>query len=348
MTISLANRYTFPRSQTGLLNQHREQLELVASNALAAMGGRMQLLLHGWLIVAWGHSLLFLIAFAAARILPKLVLTVPAGLICDRFPRPRVLAVARCLCALACLLPLVGYLLPLRFAWLIGAIVLSGATQCFDQPARKATLGDITDEQGMGPVVAFNSGCAHGASLAGTVLAFSFGPPGLVVAAVLLIGGALLARSIPAGTDCADEEAPAEGSRDGFLQFILAAPAVSVLVLLGVLPPLLDKGLALALPSFHEGFATMSLALLAPDIGAIVAALMLAMRPARLSVAPIAGWAVSYTFLLAAAFALPFGPEVLVGSLVFAGVAKSVFDITSQVRLQQAVPACLKGRVFAL
>src|ERR1051325_4485859 len=117
MTISLANRYTFPRSQTGLLHQHREQLELVASNALAAMGGRMQLLLHGWLIVAWGHSLLFLIAFAAARILPKLVLTVPAGMICDRYPRPRVLAVARCLCALACLLPLAGYLLPFRFAW---------------------------------------------------------------------------------------------------------------------------------------------------------------------------------------------------------------------------------------
>src|SRR4029077_19888816 len=112
MTISIASRYSLPRSSFRHFDQNRERIELVTSNALAAMGGRMQLLLHGWLIVAWGHSLLFLIAFAAARFLPKLVLTVPAGLICDRFPRARVLAAARLGGAAACLLPPAGYALP--------------------------------------------------------------------------------------------------------------------------------------------------------------------------------------------------------------------------------------------
>ena len=34
----------------------------------------------------------------------------------------------------------------------------------FDQPARKATLGDITERDELAPAVAFNNAAAHGAA----------------------------------------------------------------------------------------------------------------------------------------------------------------------------------------
>src|SRR5690242_14860 len=47
-------------SQVDSSADKRHEAALIVSNAFAAMGNRMQLLLHGWLIVAWGHNLLFL------------------------------------------------------------------------------------------------------------------------------------------------------------------------------------------------------------------------------------------------------------------------------------------------
>jgi hypothetical protein len=348
MTISLANRYPFSQSPVNVLEQQRERTALVVSNALASMGSRMQLLLHGWLIVAWGHNLLFLIVFAAARILPKLLLTMPAGLLCDRLPRTRVLAAARWAGALACILPLAGYLMPLPLAWLIAGIILSASTQVFDQPARRATLGDITEREDLGPFVALNNGGAHAASLCGTALAFALGPAGLLVAATFLMGAALATRALgPVSLECEPETA-ARCAKDGFLSFMLAAPMVSGLLVLGVAPPLFDKGLALAMPSFHENWATMSLALLAPDVGAIAAATLLFLRPARLPLGWIVASVACYAVLLTGAFTLVADPVMLVGGLALAGMAKSVFDTTSQVRVLQVVPAALRGRVFAI
>jgi hypothetical protein len=238
--------------------------------------------------------------------------------------------------------------MPLPLSWLIAGIILSASTQVFDQPARRATLGDIAEPEALGPFVALNNGGAHAASLAGTALAFALGPAGLLVAATFLVGAALATRAIePVSLECVPENGP-KCAGEGFLSFMLAAPVVAGLLVLGVAPPLLDKGLALAMPSFHENWATMSLALLAPDVGAIAATTVLFLRPARLPV----GWIVAsvgcYAVLLTGAFTLVADPAMLVAGLALAGMAKSVFDTTSQVRVLQVVPAALRGRVFAL
>jgi MFS family permease len=328
--------------------QRREQLALLLSNGMAAMGSRMQLLLHGWLIVAWGHNLYFLIVFAAARILPKLLLTVPAGLFCDRVPRARVLSASRWTGASASILPLAGFVLPLPLAWLIGGIVVSGATHVFDQPARRAVLGDITEREQLGPVVALNNASAHAASLCGSLLAFALGPAGLVVSAIFLIGAALIALGVqPDATTVAEPHAGAAGM-NGFFQFMVAAPAVSALLLIGIVPPLLDKGLALALPSIDSGWAAISLALLAPDIGAILAATILFARPVRFPFGWIIASVACYAVLLTVGLSLLRDPALLIVGLLLAGMAKSVFDTTSQVRVQEVVPASFRGRVFAL
>ncbi len=86
---------------------------LVGANTLTNLGCTMQQLIQGWLAVTWGHSILFLIPFALARILPKIALTIPAGSICDRMPRRTVLLCCRISNALTSALPLLGFLTPL-------------------------------------------------------------------------------------------------------------------------------------------------------------------------------------------------------------------------------------------
>src|SRR5207249_5260217 len=108
----------------------------------------------------------------------------------------RLLAGARCLGIIASLVPLLGLVLPFAFAWLVLGIVIGGTMHVFDQPARKATLGDITERDELAPAVAFNNAAAHGAAISGSVLAFALGPVGLVLAALLLAFSAVLALGV--------------------------------------------------------------------------------------------------------------------------------------------------------
>src|SRR6185295_7922636 len=98
MTLTAERRQASPLWWAGIrLLRQRAAGALIGSNTLTSLGGGMQLLLHGWLAVAWGHSAWFLAIFAATRIVPKIVLTVPAGIVCDRVPRARLLFACRML-----------------------------------------------------------------------------------------------------------------------------------------------------------------------------------------------------------------------------------------------------------
>jgi MFS family permease len=347
MAISSLSHRRFALSQAGSLLESRQQVALVLSNALAAMGNRMQLLLHGWLIVAWGHNLLFLAAYAGAKLLPKLILALPAGILCDRIPRARVLAGSRWIGAGASLLPLTGFFLPVPMAWLIAGIVLSGITQVFDLPARRSVLGDITATDQLFPVVALNNGGSHAAALCGSLFAFVLGPAGLLLSAAFLLAAAGFAQLLDQDAVPVEHHQREHGGSADFLQFLVAAPAVALLVLLGVAPPLLDKGLALALPTIRSSEVTVSLALLAPDVGAVFAAAFMFRWPLRLGFGSILSAAACYAVLLSVALTLSHQPGVFVLGLGLAGMAKVVFDTASLVRMQESVPARLRGRVFA-
>src|SRR5439155_893657 len=155
-------------------------------NALTALASCMMQLLQGWLAVAWGHSLLYLLVFGVARVLPKVALTLPAGIVCDRLSRKKVLFLSRLLAAGAALLPLAGFFLPLPMAWLMAGTAIGGVAHAFDLPAGRAVLGDLTAVDQLDRVVVLNNSGSHFAALAGPPLAFFLGPWGLVFAAGLM------------------------------------------------------------------------------------------------------------------------------------------------------------------
>ena len=342
-----------PRFWQGLSLLRRPVVaRLVASNALMSLGAGMQLLLHGWLAVAWGHSLWMLVAFSGSRIIPKLLLTVPAGIICDRVPRARVLKLARAVDVAASLLPLAGFIAPMPLVWLLAASTLAGAVHAFDLPAGRGALADLTEREETHAAVALNSAGHHVAMLLGPALAFGLaswpGRPVPLLASAALLGIAALISPSLSATSRKEAAQPTPRSTAAFVRYLMSTPAVLLLILAGSAPGLLDRGIALVLPSAGAGGAATGLALLAPEAGALLAAVVLAMSPVRLGVAAVIAGTALYASFVTVASQNRHEVEILVLALALGGVARLVVNATAQARLQHLVPAEVRGRVMAV
>jgi len=326
---------------------------LIGSNALASIGGGMQLLLHGWLAVAWGHNAIFLAVYAAARIGPKIALTVPAGILCDRMPRARILLISRVGYAVASLLPLVGLVAAGPIVWLLLGATLAGAIHAFDLSSARAVMGDIVAPEDMDAAVALNRAGGHVAALAGPALAFVLvsgvgSAAALAVSAVLLGASALAVLPLPHTLDFARRRDDDEDA-DSLVDYLRSQPAAVLLVMAGIVPTFIDKAVALLLPSVSGGGGgTVSMALVAPEVGALLAASVLAMSPVRLGVKALVVAALLYAGFISAASTHSHQMQALVIALGFAGMASAAINTSAQARLQRIVPAEMRGRVFAV
>jgi hypothetical protein len=112
-------------------------------------------------------------------------------------------------------------------------------------------------------------------------------------------------------------------------------------------PGIVDKLVLLLLPSVAGQGTSTSFALLAPELGAILAACVLAAVPIRLSLPATLSLAATYAVLLTVAIGFSGESTLLITGLALAGVAKLAFNTTSQIRMQETVPGRLRGRVFS-
>jgi MFS family permease len=313
----------------------------------------MQLLLQGWLAVAWGHSPAFLGIFLAARLIPKILLTVPAGTICDRFSRPSILIAARAGYAVASLVPLVGLLAPGAIVWLLAGVALAGAIHAFDLSSSGAMFGDVVDRDDIDAAVALNRAGSHVAALTGPVVAFVLisgvgSAAALAVSAGIIAASALAALPLLGIKQSAREERAGVGAAAGLFRYLRESPMTGVLILVGIAPAFIDKGVALLMPSIARGGGTVSLALIAPEVGALAMASLLALAPIRLGMKALIATAVLYAVFLSVASVRSHEAEALLLALGLAGMASAALGTASQAWLQRLVPVEMRGRVFAL
>ncbi len=250
-------------------------------------------------------------------------------------------------------MPLLGFVFGHGLLLLMIAIALGGAVHSFDLPSGRALLGDVPSDEELPSVIALNNGGSHLAALIGPPLAFLMGPFGLLISAVLFGIAAVLTALIDAPEpQCHVTQAPsgvktgAASSLRELFEFGRGTPVVTLLLALSLTPGVIDKSVLLLLPSISHGSGATSLALLAPEAGALLAAGVLATTPIRISLAGILAFAFAYSALLAAALSFSYMPLLLIAGLALAGVAKLAFNTTSQIRIQQAVPGGLRGRVL--
>ncbi|MHB8375501.1 MAG: MFS transporter [Dehalococcoidia bacterium] len=335
----------------GLL-RHPPLAALITSNTLMSLGGGMQLLLHGWLAVSWGGSLWMLVAFAASRMVPKVLLTIPAGVLCDRLPRARLLGLTRGVDVAASLLPLVGFVAPMPLLWVLAGSSIAGAVHAFDLPAGRGAMADMTEPTDLHAAVALNSAGHQAAALLGPALAFGLAswpgrPAALAVSALVLAGAALVSRAVPS----AARPDRAHGTRRApasFVRYLISTPPVLLLIVASAAPGVVDRAIALILPSAAGSGGSVGFALVAPEVGALLAAAVLAVAPVRLGAAAVLAGILLYAGLIVVASQNTREAQMLVLTLGVAGMARLIVNATAQARLQYVVPAEVRGRVFAV
>ena len=334
---------------------------LWASTTAATAAQGMERTATAWLALEAGGGALGVGAVFAARMLPSLLLGLPAGTIADRNDRRRqLLAVA--LAALPMMLAL---------GWLAGSgglqiwqVVLVtfaiGCIQVFDAPARQALVLDVVPREVAANAVALNAlasrlFAALGA-FAGGFLILEIGVAGTynVVAAIYLLAGllAVLLRA-PAETRAGSARPPFRTALRDAARLIVDVPAVRTLTIAAIACevfgfsyqttlPVVARDVLLAGP---EGLGTLNGA---ASIGGTIAVVLLSFLPSHVRREPVLGGV--FVLYGAALLALARTGDLMVAAavLVVIGACAGAFDVLQQTLIQLAAPEEQRGRAVGI
>ena len=257
---------------------------------LGEVARHMEMLVLGWFILQETESVFYLALVMVFFHLPRPFLSMPAGMVADRFNRHRILLAARSLNILTAsgifLLFVSGTIQPWHA---FAASFLHGTARSFEDPSRRTSIFDIV---GQGRVVnamsleniANTSGKLAGPILAGVLLALvSFtGAYSMLVLVHLTELGFLVRVNIPAPQNNT-KGAPVWSSLVEALRYVLHSPLLLGLLSITLLMNLLITPLQTFVPEVGRshlgvGAALVGLLVASEGIGQLVAAGFLASK----------------------------------------------------------------------
>ena len=349
------------------IRSNRPLTALVAASAVSSFGDWLYLAAVPIIVFQETQDAALLGLAAAGRLLPFLLLSMPAGLVADRFDRRRILLATESTRAVLMFAMAVAYVLDLGVGILIAISMASAALGTFAMPAQSALMPELArDDTELGVANATsaaldNVGSIGGPMVAGLlVLTTGLGAAcalnGLtfVCVVVLLAATRPPPRSTPARqpaegrepSGAPGREGPADGGRRPFARPTLQATVLDAAVSfgagsLGVMPVLI------AVDHVGAGEALAGLIGAAGGIGASLGGLAAAsLLGRRLStVVILAGLTAAGAVT---AVALVPSAVVAVAGVGFALAAVVLLDALNLTWLQRSVPASHLGRAFGV
>ena len=174
------------------LRSNRDYRLLLTGSTLSSLGSGMLSLGIMLLIVDLTHSPAKAGLVAGAYGVGQWVMMLPAGALCDRWNRKRVMVVSALVCSVVLgSIPLADALGALTFPHMLVAGVLLGAAGCFYSPAEQAALKRIVPAEQMGTALSLNQarnslGGVVGSPAAAALFSLSRSLPMAVYAALSL------------------------------------------------------------------------------------------------------------------------------------------------------------------
>ena len=168
------------RTYFELFRRNRALARLLAGEFISGIGDWLYLVAVLVVVYAESNSAVLLGIVGAARILPYVLLSVPAGIVADRFDRRMVLLVTDVARGILMLVLVAAVLLDAPTIVIVGVSILAACFSTFFGPAIAALLPMLVDESDLGP--------ANSAWATLDNLAFIVGP---ALAGILLATGAL-------------------------------------------------------------------------------------------------------------------------------------------------------------
>lgn len=337
---------------------HSDFVAWLTSRGLSSMAAQVQSVGVGWAVYQTTHQPLDLGLVGLAQFVPTIALSLVAGHAADRFPRRRLLIACQSVlvvCAAALLLLARS---GLRSPWPVYAVlVVVGSARAFVGPASQAIMPDLVPTSHFANAVSWSSTVWHLASVVGPivggVLSQTFVPAGAPFVAsgtMHLLGVLLVLRITPMsarGSDPVSLAALFAGVR-----YVLSRPLILGAISLDLFAVLLGGSIAL-LPVYAEeilhvgpwGYGALRAA---PGVGAIVMALVLALRPLRRKAGVTMLACVGIFGLATLVFGLSGRFDVSLAALVVLGAADMVSIFVRKTLVQLATPAAMRGRVSAV
>jgi MFS family permease len=168
------------RTYLDLFKRNRALARLLAGEFISGIGDWLYLVAVLVVVYAESNSAVLLGIVGAARILPYVLLSVPAGIVADRFDRRMVLLVTDVARGILMLVLVAAVLVDAPTIAIVGLSILAACFSTFFGPAIAALLPMLVDESDLGP--------ANSAWATLDNVAFIVGP---ALAGILLAGGGL-------------------------------------------------------------------------------------------------------------------------------------------------------------
>jgi MFS family permease len=336
---------------------HRDFRIFYAGQLISVTGTWMQSVAQGWLVLLLTGSPFLLGVSAAARTLPILVLSVPAGIVADRFDRRLIVLIANVsmlvLSATLAILTLTG---TVTLAWVLVLAAGLGIANAFEMPTRQSLVTQLVGQRHLANAIALNSLLFNGARVVGPALAgiiVAAAGPGVafaintatfvpVLASLLVIDPRPVERST----------ARARGALAEAIAYLRVEPRVAMLLVLLAANTIFASGYLYLGPSLArdlgQGAEGLGLVLSAAGIGAVAGGLRLAAsaarrRRARVLVAAGLGLMAG---LVAVAFSSSFA--LTLALMLVVGWGTVTYSATSNTVIQTIVPDVLRGRIMSL
>jgi len=327
----------------------------LASSATMEMGGLAQ----GWLVYELTGSALALSGVSAVRSLARLVLSLYAGALADRFEKRKVLLLTRALMALNALALSIVILSGAVRVWhLVVYSLISGTISAFMMPAQQAILPEIVGRRSLMNALSLTS-VGRGlvgvvaASAAGYVIAW-LGVGSVYVAVFALYVGALFCIShLPVGGVVGRRSESVWRDLGEGLRYARLSPLIPTLLFVAVMRVLLGWSYRTLMPVYSKEvlhFDARGLGLLtaAPSVGALISSLALASlgNTRRKGLILLGGGFIMGIALIAFGASRSFALNLVFLGLL--GAARNATMVTNNTLVQINCAAEYRGRIMAM
>lgn len=320
----------------------------------------------GWQVYSLTHDVFMLGLIGLTEAVPAIVCALVAGHIVDiSRPYAVLLVCIAVLSANACILLLVGGELVAApggiLPWLFGGIFISGITRAFTMPASFALLPQLVPRAHMSAASAFVTGGFQLATIAAPAIAgLVYGGYGARAAWYLPVGFILVALLLhitgisqaPRRWRSLEKREAATVSIKAGWRFIFTHKILLAVMALDMFAVLFGGAIAM-LPAYadqvlHVGSEGLGALRAAPAIGAITAALILAVRPFSAIRARWLLWVIAGFGCCMIAFGLSQVFWLSMLCLIVSGMFDSVSMVIRSTLMQWLTPDAMRGRVSSV
>jgi len=326
---------------------------------LTRIGDWMDLVALNWAVLQFTNSPLYLGFINACRLIPTFLLSIPAGVLADRYDRRRLLLFIYT--GIMMLTFLIGYIVETKQPlWLFAIVVtLRAMLAAMDPPIRNAMIPNLVPKSSLTSAIAIHTAIIHlsrivGPALAGVLLAVTGIANLFYINAWGMLGGLLTLLMVR--TECVPYTKCIKKKKATFrdaLDYVKNQPSVQSLLILAIVPMVFGFPYTTMLPLFASDLLSLGpkgigVLLSISSIGALLGTFWLSLNK---EIKGTGKWLVYSIIGFGCSLLLFIGSKnvIVAGFAMFlVGLTSQAYRTMSRITLQMQVPDQLRGRILSI